>query len=301
MDLESEAAALGELPFPEAPSILARSASRPAGRVRHTRKSGRHRRLKNSGAPDHPAVLPNGRSARRTALQMDPPVLLVVDQRITMFFGSRQNMKSVIAAKAAALIAWRTMAQRRPLGAVVFNDHKVVSLPPRNVRLRILLILHAVLSQNHSLSHNGSARSNLPILNQALYRAGQLATGGALVFLISDGSGYDEETAKLLADIARDNRLLVALVVDPHQNDFRSIGSFVADDFVRQLGFVEPGEDAGSNGAGITSRQMVSGLKSWPRNVPLIPISTRDNVTRQVSRLLKKSRSMTRLKNGPAH
>src|SRR5215475_5939729 len=39
-------------------------------------------------------------------------VLLVVDQRITMFFGSVANMKSVTAAEVAALGAWRVLAQK---------------------------------------------------------------------------------------------------------------------------------------------------------------------------------------------
>src|SRR5262245_28633626 len=39
-------------------------------------------------------------------------VLLLVDQRITMFFGSVLNMKSVTAAEAAAISAWRVLDQK---------------------------------------------------------------------------------------------------------------------------------------------------------------------------------------------
>ena len=39
--------------------------------------------------------------------ERDRPVLLVVDQRISMFFGSRRCMKSVAAAEAAALGSYR--------------------------------------------------------------------------------------------------------------------------------------------------------------------------------------------------
>ena len=44
--------------------------------------------------------------------------LLLVDQRITMFFGSVKNMKSVTAAEAAALAAWRVLAQKDRVGAL---------------------------------------------------------------------------------------------------------------------------------------------------------------------------------------
>src|SRR5262244_1092794 len=39
--------------------------------------------------------------------ERDRPSMLVVDQRINMFFGSRRSMKSVVAAEIAALASWR--------------------------------------------------------------------------------------------------------------------------------------------------------------------------------------------------
>ena len=41
--------------------------------------------------------------------ERERPNLLVVDQRVTMFFGSQVRMKSVVAAEAAALAAWRAV------------------------------------------------------------------------------------------------------------------------------------------------------------------------------------------------
>ena len=41
--------------------------------------------------------------------ERDRPVMLVVDQRLPMFFGSRWKMKSVVAAEVAALTAWRVL------------------------------------------------------------------------------------------------------------------------------------------------------------------------------------------------
>ena len=64
-------------------------------------------------------------------------VLLVVDQRITMFFGSVKNMKSVTAAETAALAAWRVLAQKDRVGALVFNDSKVVEIRPQRSRATV--------------------------------------------------------------------------------------------------------------------------------------------------------------------
>ncbi len=49
-------------------------------------------------------------------------VLLVVDQRLAMFFGTRVQMKSVTAAELAALLAWHVVGAGDRVGAVVFDD-----------------------------------------------------------------------------------------------------------------------------------------------------------------------------------
>ena len=46
--------------------------------------------------------------------ERDRPVILVVDQRRSMFFGSRRALKSVVAAETAALAAWEDVGGRRP-------------------------------------------------------------------------------------------------------------------------------------------------------------------------------------------
>src|SRR6478735_4818791 len=57
--------------------------------------------------------------------ERDRPVLLVVDQRACMFFGSHSVMKSVTAARLAALAAWRIIA----VGDLV-GEHDDVALRP---------------------------------------------------------------------------------------------------------------------------------------------------------------------------
>src|SRR5215475_10388083 len=53
--------------------------------------------------------------------ERDRQALLIVDQRLSMFFGSRLAMKSVTAAQAAAIGAWRVLAVGDRVGAIVFN------------------------------------------------------------------------------------------------------------------------------------------------------------------------------------
>ena len=58
--------------------------------------------------------------------ERERPVLLVVDQRRPMFFGSRRAMKSVTAAEVAALGAWRALSAGDRVGGIVFNETTVL-------------------------------------------------------------------------------------------------------------------------------------------------------------------------------
>jgi uncharacterized protein (DUF58 family) len=73
-------------------------------------------------------------------------VLLVIDQRLSTFFGSQRCMKSVAAAETAALVAWRVIFVKDRVGAVVFNDSAIVEIRPRRSRGTVMQILGATLS-----------------------------------------------------------------------------------------------------------------------------------------------------------
>ena len=83
--------------------------------------------------------------------EKDRQVLLVVDQRINMFFGTRQKLKSVTAAELAALGAWRAVDVGDRVGAVVFNDSDVDVIRPQRSKATVMRILHSVVRKNHEL------------------------------------------------------------------------------------------------------------------------------------------------------
>jgi hypothetical protein len=204
-------------------------------------------------------------SAQRT-LPLDLPVfspvaqpaILAVDQRMNMFFGSRRNLKSVVAANAAALVAWRMLAQGRRVGALVFNDKKIVQTRPACSRLHTLLFLQTVLNQNHSLLADAGICSNHGMLNDALRRINRVSDS-PLAFLITDGSGRDQETFRLATDISQHSDLLVILVYDPRQAKLFN-----------------------------TRRHSLAG-QFFPDGVPVIPLNTQNDVAYQLRHSLIRS------------
>src|ERR1044072_5044065 len=73
--------------------------------------------------------------------ERDRQALLVVDQRLAMFFGSRRAMKSVTAAEAGAIGAWRILGAGDRVGGIVFNDRDLIEIRPRRSRSTVLQIL----------------------------------------------------------------------------------------------------------------------------------------------------------------
>ena len=161
--------------------------------------------------------------------EKDRAVLLLVDQRQNMFFGTRDRLKSVTAAELAALGAWRALAVGDRIGAVVFNDTEVVEFRPRRSRQTVMQILGEVVRQNHALAADRTIESNPGQLNRVLERARILAPHDVLVITISDGFGTDATTERLSAGLVEHNDLLALLVHDPLRLDPRGPRMAVSD------------------------------------------------------------------------
>jgi uncharacterized protein (DUF58 family) len=161
--------------------------------------------------------------------EKDRQVLLVVDQRINMFFGTRGRFKSVTAAQMAALGAWRAIDVGDRVGAVVFNDTDIEEQRPQRSQKAVMGILHSVLGMNHQLAANSRVEANPSMLNAALEKASRLASHDVLVVLVSDFSGINAETERLISRIARHNDLLGFLVYDKVRVDPPEIPMAVSD------------------------------------------------------------------------
>ena len=73
--------------------------------------------------------------------ERERPVLLIIDQSPSMFFGSKRFLKSVIAAHTAALCAWRVLEVGDRIGGAVFNDEKMDIVRPRRDRGNVQQLL----------------------------------------------------------------------------------------------------------------------------------------------------------------
>src|SRR5690349_3352882 len=115
--------------------------------------------------------------------ERDRNVLLLVDQRQSMFFGSQLAMKSVVAAEAAALSAFRVASLGDRVGAIVFSEAGgVVEIKPEARDAGVRRILGEIVRHNRLLSAT-AGESDPALLNEALRRAVRLAHHDWLIVL----------------------------------------------------------------------------------------------------------------------
>jgi len=219
--------------------------------------------------------------------ERDRSVLLLVDQRLSMFFGSRRAMKSVAAAEAAALSAFRVASLGDRVGAIVFSENGVVEIRPEAREAGVRHILAEVVRQNRALSATSDQRPDPGLLNEALRRAARLAHHDWLVCLISDTAGADAASVKLVTHITAHNDVLSVFVHDPLEEALPDIGRAVVAEGDRQIE-IDLSADALRRrfAADFAGRRENAGRFSLHHAIPVLPISTDRDVVDQLRELL---------------
>jgi len=215
--------------------------------------------------------------------EKDRTVWLLVDQRISMFFGSRWKMKSVVAAEAAAVAAWRVLSQGDRVGAIVYNDSSLKVIPAHRSEERVAQILKCVIDMNHALSATTFIEPGAGMLNEALKRVSAMARHDCLVCLIGDGSGIDADTRKYVTRLTEHNDVLSAFIYDPLEQAMPEAGPLVFSDGNSQLEF-NTAEKALREAYGNDFQQRLERMQATSRRhaIPLLPIHTAAPVLEQV-------------------
>jgi uncharacterized protein (DUF58 family) len=215
--------------------------------------------------------------------EKDRTVWLLVDQRMSMFFGSRWKMKSVVAAEAAAVSAWRVLSQGDRVGAVVFDDEELQVIPPHRSEERVAQVLKTVVEKNHALHAGSETRPNPEMFNQALQRMASLARHDCLVCLIGDGFGIDGETRKYVTRLTEHNDVISVFIYDPLEQAMPAAGRLVFSDGFSQLEF-NTSEQALRVAYGNDFQSRVERMQSTSRRhaIPLLPVHTAAPVLEQV-------------------
>lgn len=147
--------------------------------------------------------------------ERDRPVIAIVDQRLSMFFGSQVNMKSVTAAQIAAISLWKAMQDHDRVGAYVFNDTDVETIRPHRSQKNITTILSCIAQFSKQLATDTPRSGSAEMLNNVLEMVLRQKSHDYLYIIISDFWGVTSDSYRFVQQISRKNDLLLFLTHDP--------------------------------------------------------------------------------------
>ena len=145
------------------------------------------------------------------------PALFILDQGPSLFFGSRLNFKSVTAAEAMAILAWRAWHCDDRVGGLLLGQiqgstHYAIVRPHRS-RPHLLRLLQHTVTLNNSL--RAGLQQDSQALTELLLRSLQLARAGTRITVISDCYNLDATGMAHLACMARRCPVTVIQPFDP--------------------------------------------------------------------------------------
>lgn len=192
--------------------------------------------------------------------ERERPVFVLLDQMPSMFFGTAQAFKSVVAGKIAAQLMWNTLTNGDRFGAMLFSQHNHVEMKPSSSRRNCMRLLNRIV-ENHqqvlaetftqhaaSTTATDSDKEHLPEdnnqqFNDALRRLKHLAKPGSLIHIISDFNRFDDSCRRDLSNLSQHADIHCILVKDSIERELPPAGLYGITDGINN-GFLNTGQES---------------------------------------------------------
>lgn len=157
--------------------------------------------------------------------EKERPMLIALDQRVAMGFGSRIRFKSVQAAELASLLIWASHRAGDRIGGLLWNDQRQVQHKPQSNQSAVLFLLREIAKMNQELGQPSAlaasfrhednidtskdekiasqANPSTLSLSRVLRQLRRVAKPGTHINIISDFDGFDEHCVKELSEMRK--------------------------------------------------------------------------------------------------
>ena len=159
--------------------------------------------------------------------EKERPVILVIDLRSAMFFGSRRCFKSVLVAHTAALLAWATLEAGDRIGAMLISDDGIVDIKPRRSRHTVLQLFRQILAINQrykSINKSRTASAGAPSLHDAMQQLRAITKPGSCTILLSDFHDWNDDCARALYPVVRHSQCFAVQSTDALEQKMPTLG-----------------------------------------------------------------------------
>ncbi len=169
------------------------------------------------------------------AEEKDREIYALLDLSPHMAFGTRNELKSVAAAKIAVLLGWLSLENKDRFGAVIFNGQENFLYKPQNRRPGMLTLVRKISDVTREILQRDFVQKTS--FSKALQLLEMTIKNRATVFVVSDFADFDEETQKKLAVLAKKADVYVVNVFDVLEENAPKAGEYMVADGKKTLVF----------------------------------------------------------------
>ena len=178
--------------------------------------------------------------------ERERPVFILIDQSPGLFFRSRVAFKSVVAARAVALLVWASINAGSRIGGVIFDEQNYLVHRPSGQRKEALSMLRKIVNRHNrvyarmedgQIEMTDSGRS----LQESLARLRRLAKPGSLIYMFSDFQHLNKDAKRHLSHLCRHNELQAYLLTDQLDEQLPPAGMYSVTDG-QEVGLIKTGD-----------------------------------------------------------
>lgn len=147
--------------------------------------------------------------------ERERPVLIWVDMRAAMFFGTQGSYKSVVAAELAALLVWKSKDDGDRVGGMIVSSDKHIEAKPARTKNGIVQFLKKMSTFSQQ---NTNHTQNTTALADDWRRLRRVVSTGSRVFILSDFRGVDKTALRQLVAIHQHAEVTLIPITDPIEN-----------------------------------------------------------------------------------
>lgn len=216
--------------------------------------------------------------------ERDRSVLFWVDYRAPMFFATRGVFKSVMAARAAALLSWSAVQHGDLLGGLVFSEMEHREMRPQRGKKGVLHFIQH-LAEHPAWTETRDGKNQEEAARQALIRLRRVAHPGSLIFLISDFRAMGESAEQHLAQLGRHNDVVLIFMHDALEKSLPPAGLYRISDGTAEIS-LDTTNRALCDSYQIKFQQRAERLKNVCRRYGLsyLPCATTDDILSTLQR-----------------
>lgn len=158
------------------------------------------------------------------AEEKDRIITVVLDLSASMIFGTRHELKSVTAAKIAALLGWLAVQNKDRFGLVIFDGKNVNYFKPQNNLKNLMAVFNKIAEASQLVLHDSSSGKLENAINILEYNQKNRGT----IFILSDFYHFDNEQFKNIAALTKNNKVYCINIFDAIEENAPQNGEYLA-------------------------------------------------------------------------